>query len=237
LNIDLAFYYLFQELSDNFFHQPTISDTFDQTEALVQSSGLPYEICANIIGSSGPKLLTTIKVSLQRDSQSLPVELLSYNGEEKEWMHEDVCKDVPVSLCLALNDGEELMLGVKHFNREWKMVETILCCCTNQVLVYGASADGWADFIQKACMHFEVHQISGVQCTKEFLGFKRNASTGDVFTETIAAALSKLRSSPVLAIPRWSELPAEEHWRELPMMAQWHAQDIASRGRHPHAAS
>jgi len=236
LNIDLTFQYFFRGLSDNFFHQPTISDTFDQTEALVQSSGLPHEICANIVGSSGPRLLTTINVSLRRDSGSLPVEMLSHNGEEKEWMHEDVCKDVPVSLCLALNEGD-LILALKHLNREWKMVETILCCCINTVLVYGASADGWADFIQKACRHFGVHQISWVQCTKEFLEFKRNAGTGDVSTETIAAALSKLRSSPVLAIPRWSELPAEEHWRELPMMAQWHAQGIASRERHPHAAS
>jgi len=56
----------------------------------------------------------------------------------------------------------------------------------------------------------------------------RRDREGSVTTEAIASALSELRAAPVLAIPRWSELPTSEQWREGPMMAGWLAQHLAA---------
>ena len=56
----------------------------------------------------------------------------------------------------------------------------------------------------------------------------RRDREGSVTTEAIASALSELRAAPVLAIPRWSELPTSEPWREGPMMAGWLAQHLAA---------
>lgn len=173
LKVDMAYEHFLIEAFDTFFHRHKHVDDLDQTLALAESSGLPQEICKDIVQSSGDKLLGTIRVRLGRHAGSVPIEMLSCDGEEQEWTHRDVDKSMPVSLCLALDCAENVVLAVKHLNRHFRMVETCLCACSAQTFLFGASAEGWADFIEQVCEHFEVKTISGVQCTKEFLNAKR----------------------------------------------------------------
>lgn len=229
LNKDAAFYAFLSCPFDVFFHQRRVVDKFDQVAALAAKSGLPHEVCSNIVENALPKLLASIKVPFGKGSGPCTLELLSLDGEEEAWLAEGVCKSTPVSLCLALDVNADLVVAVKHLNKDLVMVETCLFVCEADLFIQGASAEGWADLVQTVCDHFGIQVISGIQCTAEFLQAERDGeNTGDVTKETIAAALSCLRSTNVLAIPRWSELPKEEQWREGPMMMGWLADTLGS---------